>query len=214
MAITYPLNLLDGWPGWTKLEFDYGDETSGMISGQLRTNNLRSPLIRLRAQSPVLLPTQVEKWSARLASLENGRRLFYGWGSASKYPIRYPNGSWPTGGAFSGVAAVRSRSAPDLLGLKTLPAGYVVSEGDWLSISYDGQLMLVKALEAVTADVSGDTTEIQVSPPLRSGVAVNDAVSVFKPSCHMMIVPGSVSAPVDMQGRGPISFEALQVVDV
>jgi hypothetical protein len=218
MAITYPIDLLDEFPGTTHLALSYGDETSGQASGQVRVKRLRSPLWTLRAETKRLRPGVFKMWRARIESLENGLRTFLGYEKNATYPILYPDGTWPTGGSFSGVsAAIHTVSSTLALRLKELPAGYIVSEGDFIAFT-DGEsplggYALHQAVESATADGSGVTPAFEVRPPIRQGAAADMPVAVKKPSCLMMIVPGSLSAPAGLDGWGTISFDALQVID-
>lgn len=214
MALSYPIDLLADWPGWATLSLSYGDETSGQAGGQVRVKNLRAPLWSLRAETKPLRPNVLRAWKARLAALENGRKTFLGFDLSGKFPILYPNGAWPTGGSFDGVsAAVHTLGSSISLRLKSLPAGFTVSVGDYLQVKHGSAYGLHQAMEAATADGGGVTPAFEVRPPVRSGFAVNDVVAVKKPSCLMMVVPGSVAAPVDKLGRGTLSFDAIQVVD-
>lgn len=214
MAISYPIDLLTGFPGWASLSLSYGDETSGQAGGQIRVKRLRSPLWMMQAQTRRLKPSEFRSWMAKVESLENGYKTFLGYDFSGKYPILYPNGTWPTGGAFNGTsAAIHTVTSNIALRLKSLPAGFTVSAGDFIAFSYSsGKRALHQAVETVTADGSGVTAAFEVRPPIRSGAAVNDVVAVKAPSCLMAIVPGSVSAPVGMDGWGTISFQAMQVV--
>ncbi|MFN6950988.1 MAG: hypothetical protein ACK4NE_00130 [Albidovulum sp.] len=217
MAITYPIDLLTEFPGWASLSLTYGDETSGQAGGQVRVKRLRSPLWMMQAQTKRLKPSEFRAWMAKIESLENGYKTFLGYDFSGKFPILYPNGTWPTGGSFLGTeAAIHTVSSLISLRLKQLPAAYVVSVGDFVAFtdggSPIGSYSLHQAVETVTADGSGVTSAFEVRPPIRQGAAPDQPVSVKAASCLMAIVPGSVSAPVGLDGWGSISFNAMQVV--
>jgi hypothetical protein len=215
MAITYPLDLLGDWPGWSTLDLAYGDETSGQAGGQIRLKSLRSPLWTLRASSRELRPNELREWKARLAALENGKKTFWGYDLAACFPIAYPGGSWPTGEDFEGDdAAISALPSATSVRLKSLPEGFVLSVGDHVAFSYGAgpSYALHQVMEAATADEDGVTPAFEIRPPIRQGAAINDVVSVKRPACLMMIVPGSVSTTANLNGRGAISFEAMQVV--
>lgn len=217
MSITYPIDLLSDFPGWATLTLDHGDELSGQAGGQVRVKNARAPLWRMKAETKRLKPSVFRLWKARMESLENGGKTFLGYDMSACYPILYPNGSWPTGGSFLGTtAAIHTVSSTRSIRVKQLPAGYVVSVGDFIAVndgnSPVGSYGLHMAVEAATADGSGITPAFEIRPPLRQWTAADDPVSVKRPSCLMMLVPGSLSTPVGLDGRGTVSFEALQVV--
>lgn len=213
MAISYPLDILADFPGWTT-EFDLGwrQERSRTAGGRTIVKNLGDPIWRLAAQSRPLSANELDYWRARLQALENGLQTFYGRSMSRCYPILYPNGSWPTGGSFDGNATLVSindnRKAITVSGL---PSGFQFAIGDYLAIGND----LHQVMEAATAP-SGTTGEFEVRPHIWPGVEAGGSpattVTVLKPSCLMSIVPDSVSSSADPQtGRGVISFKAEEV---
>lgn len=215
MTVTYPLDLLADWPGWVTLDPSYGDQTSGQAGGQIRVKSLRAPLWTLQAATRDLSPNELRHWKAKLAALENGQKTFWGYDSASFFPAAYPHGSWPTGGAFSGeTAAISALPSTIAMRLKSLPAGFKISVGDHIAFAYGTgpSYALHQAVEEAVADGSGVTPAFEVRPPIRQGAAINNVVKVKRPACLMMIVPGSVSAPANLNARGPISFNAIQVI--
>jgi hypothetical protein len=196
MAITYPLDILtDAWPGWvTNFELRWRQEVSRTQAG----------VTRVRAE--------LDYWRARLDALEGGLKTFKGTPLSRYYPVAYPRGSWPTGVSFDGVSAqVHTVSSTNSLRLKLLPAAYVVSVGDMISIAHSStKQCLVRAMETVTADGSGITAAFEVRPHLAVGVAANDVVSVKRPWCPMTLVPGSLATSSEDNGRGKISFDAVE----
>ncbi len=140
-------------------------------------------------------------------TLENGLKTFWGYPMSRCYPILYPNGSWPTGGAFNGTATLASINANrKAISLSGLPAGFVLSVGDYVSIAGD----LHQVMEPATANGSGVTGEFEVRPHLWPAAAVADPVSVKQPACLMAIVPGSLSSDAQMAGWGSVSFSAME----
>ena len=217
MSLTYPLDILSDFPGWATLSLSHGDETSGQAGGQVRVKNIRGPLWTMRAETKRLMPSVFRAWKARLESLENGKKTFLGYDMSACYPIRYPNGTWPTGNAFDGVSAsVMSLPSSIALSLDGLPAAYQASVGDYLQFwtvdSPEQMAGLHQVVEPATANGSGETPVFEVRPPLRQGVEVGSRVAVKRPAAIMMLVPGSLSTPAALDGRGTISFEAIEVV--
>lgn len=218
MSISYPLDILDGFPGWS-IEFDllWRQEQSRQANGRTIVKDLGSPLWRATYQSRSLSINDLDDWRARLASLENGLQTFKGYPLSRCFPILYPNGSWPTGGSFDGVsAAIASIGAGNKsLTVDQLPAAYQLSRGDFISVAYGSdptQYGLHQVMEAAAADGSGISAEFEVRPHLWPGMAIDDVVSVKRPFCIMAIVPGSVSSQADLQsGRGVVSWQAVEV---
>lgn len=210
MTITYPLDILADFPGWTpEFELLWRQEQSRQANGVTRVKDFGSPLWRLSASSRPLSPNELDFWRARLDALENGLQQFKGYPLSRCFPIAYPNGAWPTGGAFSGTtAAVNSINANrKSITLKSLPAGYKLSIGDMIQIGRN----LHRVQEAATANGSGITGAFEIRPHLWPETVINDPVSVKRPACLMTIVPGSIASSADPQtGRGTVSFQAIE----
>ena len=208
MSIVYPVNLLPGFPGWTTgFSLHWRQEQSTQASGRVLVKDMGSPLWTLRATTKSLSPNELDTWRAKLTTLENGLKTFWGYPMSRCYPILYPNGSWPTGGAFNGNAVLSSINANrKAIALQALPAGFKLTVGDYLSI--DGDLHQV--MEPATANGSGVTGEFEVRPHLWPAAAVADPVSVKQPACLMAIVPGSLSSDAQVAGWGSVSFSAME----
>jgi hypothetical protein len=208
MSITYPLNLLPGFPGWTTgFSLRWRQEQSTLASGRILVKDMGAPLWTLRAVTKQLSPNNLEAWRARLTSLENGLQQFWGYPMSRCYPIAYPKGSWPSG-AFDGTnAALGSINANrKAITLSALPPAFKLSLGDYLSIAGD----LHQVMEAVTANGSGVTPEFEVRPHIWPAVAPPKTVSVKQPACLMAVVPGSVSSDAAPNGWGSLSFSAIE----
>jgi hypothetical protein len=215
MAIPDVQDFLAAFPGWATLTPFYGDETSGQASGQIIVKEMRPMLWQLDAKSATLKPSLIRYWKAKLTSLQNGKKLFYGFDKSCFYPGAYPNGTWPTGGSFDGVSAgVQEIPDNNSLKLKLLPVGYTGSPGDMVSVTVNTDpltIALHMALESFTANGSGVTDAFAVEPPIRTGMAISNVVAVKRPACKMMIIPGSISYP-KADAYGSISFSGIQVI--
>lgn len=209
MALTEPFDILPDFPGWTTtFELLFRQEQSRQANGRTIVKDMGSPLWQLSAQSKTMKPNELDYWRARLNALENGLMTFKGYKLSRTYPIAYPNGSWPTGGSFDGVAAVHTVGGNNKsLRVDELPEGFALSVGDMISI---GPGDLHQVMEAATADASGITGTFEVRPHFWDGVAVNDDVLVYRPYCLMAVVPGSISTQADLSGRGSVSFQAIE----
>jgi hypothetical protein len=207
-SITYPVNLLPTFPGWT-IGFDlrWRQEQSTQASGRVIVKDMGAPLWTLRAASKILSPNTLDHWRARLTALENGLQTFWGYPMSRCFPIKHPRGSWPTGAAFAGTCTLATinvnRKAITLSGL---PAGFELSVGDYISIAGD----LHQVMVAVSAGSGGTTNEFEVRPHIWPGVTPPKSVSVKQPACLMTVVPGSVSSDADLNGHGTISFAAME----
>lgn len=142
-------------------------------------------------------------------SLEGVLKTFLAFPKSRCFPVAYPNGSWPTGGAFDGVGQVATiASNRKAISLSDLPVGYKVTIGDYIQIG-DKDLHMV--MEPATAGAGGVTSQFEVRPHLWPGVTAPIAATLIKPSCIMTIVPGSISTTADMAtGRGTVTFQAIE----
>jgi hypothetical protein len=212
MAITYPINLLPGFPGWTTgFSLRWRQEQSTQASGRILVKDMGSPLWTLRAASKTLSPNNLDAWKARLESLENGLQTFWGYSMTRCYPILYPRGSWPTGTSFTGLTAnlASINANRKAITLSALPAGFTLSVGDYISITIGTRKDLHQVMEAATA-ASGTTTEFEIRPHLWPDVTITKAVAVKQPACLMAIVPGSLSADAGLNGWGALSFQGIE----
>ncbi len=81
------------------------------------------------------------------------------------------------------------------LKISGLPRRYVLSRGDKLAFAYSAAptryaLHRIASL-SVTADEAGLTDWIEVTPNIRTGAAVTDAISLVRPSCKAVLIPMS-----------------------
>lgn len=221
MAISYPLDLLAGFPGWcTAFEPGWRQELSRTAGGVTYVKDLGSPLWSAAYQTKTLRPNELDEWRARLDSLENGMQTFKGYSLSRCFPIAYPNGSWPTGALFDGVSAAVAAVGDNNKSLQVdgLPAAFQFRVGDMLQVQHGSDPVrydLHRVQESAAADGTGETGSFEVRPHLWPGVAVGNAVSVMRPWCLMQIVPGSIASPADPgTGKGSISFQAIEARDI
>jgi hypothetical protein len=208
MTLTPPLDLLPIFPGWTTgFSLHWRQEQSTQASGRVLVKDMGTPLWTLRAQSKPLSPNNLDRWRARLTGLENGLVLFKAYPMSRCFPQAYPNGSWPTGGAFTG-SGVLATVAGDrkTITVSGLPAGFDITVGDYLSVSG----FLHQVMEGVTASGGGVTPAFEVRPHLNVTVSPGGAVSFKQPSCNMALTPGSLQSDAQLNGWGALSFEAME----
>lgn len=106
----------------------------------------------------------------------------------------YPQ-SDPTGSLLAGASPVIS-GLPNAreLSISGLPSGYVLSPDDMLGFSYASSPMrraLHQVVTGGTAGTGGNLSMIEVTPPIRPGAAVGAAITLIRPVCKAVIVPGS-----------------------
>ena len=214
MAIVEPYDILADWPGWqTSFALVERGDISRQKNGVTRTKLGVMPLWSMSVVSINLNPNRLDALKGMVEGLAGLQTLILGYSLSRCYPIAYPNGSWPTGGAFSGTTAGLNFIGTDNRSVRVsgLPAAFSMEPGDMIQIAA-GNLHRVR--EAALASSAGLTPAFEVHPPLWPGTVTGQAVSVRKPHCLMRIVPGSVSAPADPRtGRGTVSFDAMEARD-
>jgi hypothetical protein len=98
--------------------------------------------------------------------------------------------------------------------LAGLPAGYVLTEGDLLSFTYlsnPTRYALHRVMETRTAAAGGGIATVEVSPPIRPGSTWPRPLTLLRPFCKAVIVPGSFEAPVMTRSpRATFSFSWRQ----
>ena len=194
MSITYPVDLLSVFPGWTtEFELVYRQEQSREAGGRTYVKDMGSPLWRLSAVSRSLSINELDEWRARLDAMENGLKTFFGWSKSRCRPVKHPGtASLPTGT----LATIVDRKVVSFDGL----TGITLSVGDLVQVG-NGDLHRIVDLAA----------GYELRPHLWPGVEVGAAVSISKPHCIMAIVPGSISSSADPRtGRGTVSFQAME----
>lgn len=121
-------------------------------------------------------------------------------GSFLCYDARRP---WPRadfqGLALAGhaptLASVAANAREVTLG--GLPAGYQIQRGDMLGFSYASaptRYAVHRAASPAAAQGNGITTLFEVSPSLRPGWAIGAAITLIRPTCKAIILPGSYDA--------------------
>ncbi|MFE3839624.1 hypothetical protein [Pseudogemmobacter sonorensis] len=125
----------------------------------------------------------------------------------------------PTGSILNGYTPVLSSVAGDnhRCALSGLPPGYRLAQGEMLAFTYGTgpvryALHRVRSL-SVAASQAGTTGLFDVVPHIRPGWATGTAVTLIRPACKAVILPGSIrwpnSAPLISEG---ISFDFIQTL--
>lgn len=202
MALSYPLDLLNGWPGWST-EFDllWRQEQSRTAGGRTRVKDFGSPLWRSTYLTRSLNPNELDEWRARLASLENGIHQFRGIPLSRCRPIAHPgSGALPAGSLHTIGPDRRSIRVSGLTGIS-------LRVGDFIRV---GTADLHQVMETAVA-VAGLTPLFEVRPHIWPGIFTGAPVSIVRPYCLMTVVPGSVSSTADLStGHGTVSFQAIE----
>jgi hypothetical protein len=102
------------------------------------------------------------------------------------------------------------------LAIGHLPNGFGLKTGDMLSFSYSTnpvRYALHQIVAGSVAGATGVTGQIEVTPNIRAGASTGAAVTLFRPSCKALLVPGSVvmGAAHDLFTEG-LTFKFIQTL--
>ncbi len=119
--------------------------------------------------------------------------------AGASFLVADPRRPWPRldpEGAILGQANVQISaigSSMREIALKGLPARYLLSRGDLLSFPYGipSRYALHEIVGPTVADTNGETTLFEVTPPIRSGAAVNAPVQLIWPRCKAVLRGGA-----------------------
>lgn len=182
------------------------DELSGSGEGVYWQAELAPPIWKADiAVRPVRLP-QATEISALVNRLRGAQEP-----SMFRDPFICGPRRDPTG-ALLGSASVTVASASGVsLALSGLPSGYVLSIGDKIQITSGGKTAFVEISENAVATAGGTTGAFDVFPRLPAFVSAGNAVTLIRPACPCVIVPGTFR-PGNTSGNivSGIAFSIIQ----
>lgn len=187
---------MQDFPGWTtQFELFFRQEQSRQASGRTIVKDFGTPLWRATYQSRPLRPNLLDEWRARLGALGNGLTPFKAWPSSRCWPILHPYGEGAVPGVIATVGLNNKSFTVDWADGETL-----LSVGDYVEVN-------ARWLFQVTGVAAGVIT---VAPNLPLGILAGQSVSIAKPGVQMLLVPGTVSTGSGLNGRGTVSFQAIE----
>lgn len=190
----------------------FRNEISEGGDGTIYVKNLAPELWRCDFETIDLPHAEIQQLQAELNLMQEGIFTFYAYDRVMASPQADPGGSI-LGGATPKIGYVNSSRINDI-GFKDLPPGYVLTRGDKFCFDYGDpeKRAFHQIYSNRTADGSGVTTSFFVSPIPQEGIAVDIEVTLIKPSCLMMVVPGSVKYTVVNRMKSNLAFSAVQVL--
>jgi hypothetical protein len=190
-------------------------------SGRDVTVDRGRPQWRASWKTPPLYPADLGAWRGWGDSLQASARTFLGFDPWREYPLAYmPQGPVQmarAGGSilFDGTATLTAISVfRNEVGLGTLPAGFTLSIGDYLSVIQGGKYSLHRLCEAAKASASGTITGLYLEPELPGNFTTAAVVNLYRP-CAKFKLLAPLSIPVLGSGgqrQGSAQFEALSVL--
>jgi hypothetical protein len=195
MSLIFPLSLASfaDLIGVSQVKWNPKDnrELSGMGSGQILGADLAPQLWTGDLTLAEKEHADARKIEAKLNAVIRSMGSFYLYDPRTAYPYADRDGST----LGSSTVKVKAKADGKSLSLKGLPAGYVLTEGDYLAFDYNfsTRRWFGEVAEGVTADSSGDTATFEVSPFLPLEDVTGLVVTLVKPAMVCKIVPGSLS---------------------
>src|SRR5690606_13401971 len=188
---------MQDFPGWTvQFELLFRQEQSRHASGRTRVKDFGTPIWMATYQSVPLRPNALDEWRARLAALGNGLETFKAWPTSRCWPQAHPRGVGAVNGTIASVGSDNKSLTVTWTGGTT-----ILRVGDYIELN--GQ-----RLHQVTAVATGPI--YSVAPHFSVGILAGQTVRVNKPGVLMSIVPGSVNTTAALNGRGSITFQAIE----
>lgn len=193
-----------------------GDAVNRTRGGGLQIVELADPLWRARYVTKPLRFTARAVWKAWGLSLRGGAKSFLAHHPIRHYPLAYGVAVLALdragGGGFDGAAKLDAVPSAYSLQISTLPADYVVSVGDLISIEMDGnQRSLHSAVEATTADGSGVAT-VTVEPAVRAGAVIDSTETELVRATFLAAIDWDSFDCPEGDALEPVSFDAVQVL--
>lgn len=188
---------MENFPGWTvAFELLYRQEQSRHASGRTRVKDFGTPIWTATYQSRQMRPNEIDEWRARLNLLQNGLETFRAWPTSRCWPILHPNGVDAVNGEIATIGADRNS-----LTILWDDGTTVLSVGDYIEING-------RWLHQIVDRRPGGINEI--APHLAVGALVGQPINIDQPGVNMTIVPGSVNTQTGLNGRGTVSFRAIE----
>lgn len=215
MTITYPRTLFTDRFERVLFTLQRRIATAQHGSGSFQAAELYDPLWYMELTTPPLKPSEFDAAEAWWLTMRGGQKRFLGYDPRRCNPRAYGKTGLPAlrfdGDAFDGTALINANaSSGTSLQIKDLPANFVFTVGDYIGWVNSGRRALHKVVEAATGNGSGVATVI-MEPRISIPAAVNDVVSLVRPTCLMAVLPDSWQGARERR-LNPISFKAIQVL--
>lgn len=194
MALTFPLSLaaFANQIGVSSVKWLLQDnrQYSGMGSGQIIQQDLAPQLWTGDVTLREYYHADARRLEAKLNSVIRSAGTFYLFDPRVTGPYEDRKGT------ILGASTVRINSLPDAksMSFKGLPAGYILTEGDYLAFDYGSPARRAfhEVAERVVANGSGVTPAFEVNPFIRPGAATDLIVTLIEPAMKCMIRPGTL----------------------
>jgi hypothetical protein len=156
--------------------------------GDTRVADRTVPLLKAEITTIPVTNSDTEGLMARINSRGGGLKTVLLFNSRLPYPSTDPDGT----ALSAATPTVRTISDRLHVGFENLPADLVLPYGTWFSTVFDSsRYYLGQLVETATADGAGDTSIVEIWPPLPAAVEAGDEVSFSEPCGKFRINAGS-----------------------
>jgi hypothetical protein len=216
MALTFPLSLaafLDQIPQ-VSVTMTLGDailvnQTGG---GEILRSAHGTRLWRGRITGRGHPYIDLDQITSRIELMLTAGASFLVTQSSRNGPIEDPDGTI-LGAATPQITTFSGNNRDVTLG--GLPAGYILRIGDLLSFTYlsgPTRYALHRLVTQGTANGSG-VASVELMPPVRPGYSAPASITLIRPVCKAVIVPGSYQPPeISRDRRAMFSFDWQQTL--
>ena len=204
MALTFPLSITQFFnklpistPAFSLGEAMQSSQTGG---GEVLNAALGTRLWRGQVTFGPMTYAEMAEVEGLVEALRQPGRSFMA------YDVRYP---WPAGD-FGGVIvagqSVKINALPAgarTLTLSGLTAGYAIAPGTYLAFAYGSapiRYALHRVIAGGVANGAGITPALEVVPAIRPGAVTGSAVTLVRPACKAVILPGSTEPGQSRRG--------------
>ncbi|MCA0202999.1 MAG: hypothetical protein LCH92_01545 [Proteobacteria bacterium] len=197
MALSFPLPQEAFFAGLPVSECTFHLPSNLSVS-RTRGGGIRTATrgVRLWTGQIVIPPrrfAEVAGIEAQISVLSEAGRSFLAHPLPLWAPISDPSGAALAG--FSPVIYALQEGGRELR-IAGLPAGFALTPGDMLGWTYGSnptRYALHRLVGVAVASEAGVTPLVEVTPPIRPGVATGAAVSLVKPPVKAVLIPGQGS---------------------
>lgn len=195
-AMTFPMTTADlvdrmmvDTVQWSLREFQ---ELSGTAGGEWIAADLGPRLWEAEVSTVMADLDTIEALRARFNLLDGAIHSFYLYDPARPNPSTDPTGALLASAEVEIGAIEANRKEVSFTGL---PAGFVLPEGTFFSVTAGApaRTVLAQIAATVTADSDGETPAVEFRPHLRHWVTAGMAVRLLKPVAKVKVVSGSLS---------------------
>ncbi len=192
---------------------DDGTARSATRGGFVTITQIYTPFWRASIQSIPLNQAGQQAWTAWKAKLRGGLNRFRAFDISRRTPLNYLGArmpgdiapGWEGGAVLSAIGENRHQ-----LSFSSVPAGYVASAGDRISLERLGKVELVEITDTAVASAGG-VLAVSVEPPISPlDFPVSTPARLWQPSALFAIEWESWRLSVTATAS-PVSFTAIQV---